>query len=135
MDSSAQASVSPMGPVFSPGQLLNVRGVCGGWGRNPHPLPSLTKPLESPGTELVVILGSLLSLLVLKSLLISVVCRSGIFASGRQSVGSRVFPPGPAPWGPSLDPPGVGCLNEEGEQLELQIGIPESGDQGTRFSE
>ena len=44
---------------------------------------------------------------------------------------SRVFPLGPAPWGPSLDLTGVGCLNEEGEQLELQIGIPESGDQGT----
>ena len=45
-----------------------------GWGvgglRNPHPEPSLTKPLESPVTELVVILVSLLSLLVLKYLLI-----------------------------------------------------------------
>lgn len=38
-----------------------------------------------------------------------------------------------------MDLTGVGCLNEEGEQmemldeeeLELQIGIPESGDQGT----
>ena len=38
--------------------------------RNPHPEPSLTKPLESPVTELVVILVSLLSLLVLKYLLI-----------------------------------------------------------------
>lgn len=54
-------------------------------------------------------------------------------------MGSRVFPLGPAPWGPTLDLTGVGCLNEEGEQmemldeeeLELQIGIPESGDQGT----
>lgn len=47
--------------------------VCGGGGgalRNPHPEPSLTKPLESPVTELVVILVSLLSLLVLKYLLI-----------------------------------------------------------------
>lgn len=50
-----------------------------------------------------------------------------------------MFPLGPAPWGPTLDLTGVGCVNEEGEQmemleeeeeLELQIGTLESGDQG-----
>ena len=54
-------------------------------------------------------------------------------------MGSKVFPLGPAPWGPTLDLTGVGCVNEEGEQmemleeeeeLELQIGTLESGDQG-----
>ena len=30
-----------------------------------------------------------------------------------------MFPLGPAPWGPTLDLTGVGCVNEEGEQMEM----------------
>ena len=59
-----------------------------------------------------------------------------------------MFPLGPASWGPTLDLTGVGCVNEEGEQmemleeeekeeeeeLELQIGTLESGGLGHRGS-
>ena len=31
-------------------------------------------------------------------------------------------PLGPAPWGPTLDLTGVGCVNEEGEQMEMLEG-------------